>query len=159
MRVSRFAAAVSAAALLPVVLLAPPAYAVRMPEVKVDQAYICWELGPKPPDRFTPAKVTRTGAASCQVPVRLSEPSNDKVVVVYRTEGITAKPDADYLEVEQAELVIHPGEIVGYATVTLVPDCEKEEDERFAVWLVDAYGGVIIEKLGLVTIVDSPEGC
>lgn len=164
MRVStpriRLAAAVTAAALLPVALLASPAQAVRQPEVKVDQAYICWELrGPKPPDRFTNSKAARADATSCNVPVRLSEPSRDKVIVFYRTEAITAKPGADYIEVEQAELVLDPGQTVGYATVSLVPDCEKEEDETFTLWLIDAYGAIIVEKFATVTIVDSPEGC
>src|SRR5215203_1454880 len=128
MRVLRFAAAVTAAALLPVAVLTTPAQAVRLPEVKADQAYICWELrGPKPPDRFTASKAGRADVASCNLPVRLSEPSNDRVVVFYRTKAVTAKPDADYIELERAELVIYPGDEVGYASVSLVPDCEKEE--------------------------------
>jgi hypothetical protein len=160
----RLVAAVTAAALLPVVLLAPPAQAARVPEVKVDQAYICWELGPKPPTGLAGAKLTgaTVGAIrsnSCNVPIRLSMPSRDKVVVLYRTAPITAKPGEDYIEVDRAELVIDPGETVGYTSIPIVSDCEKEEDETFAVELLDAYGAVIAEKVATVTIVDLPEGC
>jgi hypothetical protein len=157
MKMSRFAAVVAIAALLPPALIALPAHGAALPEIRVEQAYICWELrGPRPPD---PDRAAANQSKSCGVPVRLSSPSRDKVVVTFRTVAETAKPGADYVELERAELVIEPGETTGYAEVEILADCEREDAEVFLVELLDAYGGSITEKLGVVTIVDEQKGC
>jgi hypothetical protein len=159
----RLAVAVAAAS-LPLPLLAMPALAEERarPQVRVPQAYICWETkGAKDPtDRTGPSLAGRR--QSCTLPVTLSEPTHDTVAVTYRTEAITAKPDVDYVDVVKAELVIKAGETVGRLVLEIIPDCEREGEEEFGLELVDAVNADLgDERYTRVTIVDDdkPEDC
>jgi hypothetical protein len=154
---SRLAVALAAAS-LPCTLPAAPAQAHRTslesnrPRVSVPQEYICWE---------TKASKDPNGVRdrpSCSVPVTLSGPTRDTVVVVYRTESVTAKPDADYVEVDKGELVIRPRETAGHLHLVIIPDCEREREEQFTLELLDASGAELgEERRTTVTIVDDDD--
>jgi hypothetical protein len=59
-------------------------------------------------------------------------PQSVDIVVPFHTEPNTASAD-DYIEVENGELVIGAGDLVGYASITILGDQEVEGYESFRI--------------------------
>ena len=98
-----------------------------------------------------------SGTTDAIFTVTLSEAAPDTVEIGYTTADSTATvADNDYIAAS-GTLVFAPGDVEETFAVQVVGDTDNELDEVFQVLLVDPDGVVIVDGLGLGTIVNDDE--
>ncbi len=95
------------------------------------------------------------------VPVFLSAPATQPVVVSYFTEDVTATAGADYLRwgtpSSPRQVMIAPGAVQTQINVAVLTDDDVESDETFSVVVAAVSGGDVVvgDDTGTATIVDA----
>ena len=92
-------------------------------------------------------------AATVNVPVSLSPPSQNRVIVAYRTQDLEAKAGADYLS-QSGTVIFEPGQTERTIQIQLMGDTIEEPDESFLVVLTDAGDASIATPNGAAWIRD-----
>ncbi|GIT91991.1 hypothetical protein JANAI62_24480 [Jannaschia pagri] len=106
-------------------------------------------LGPEPDDNFVRVDAVSisieerdSGSQFYSVPILLSEPAREEVIVSYRTVGNTALPGEDYIETS-GELRIPVGSGAGLIGIRVQGDTAIEGDETFFLELTGVSGAVL----------------
>jgi hypothetical protein len=141
---------VAAAAFLLVTLAAPVA-----PDAAVAAVPLTTSPSPSPspcPGCVSPQDAICWEGIRCQVPVLVSGPVQHTISVHYRTTPMTAKPNIDYIPIQDAVLTIPPQQSIAYVYVQLLPDPGLTQDRQFAVVFDNIVGGQLTRSQAIVTI-------
>lgn len=88
-----------------------------------------------------------------QFTVSLSEATTETVTVNFRTSGISATPDIDFVA-KTGMITFAPGETQKTVMITIIGDTMPEEDETFEIILANSIGGDIGDGIGRGTILN-----
>jgi len=93
------------------------------------------------------------GASRLNLTVTLSQSSDAVVTVYYATSNGTALATSDYTATS-GTLTFQPGETSRTISVSIKGDRQREANETFTVWLSDATGAYIADRVATVTILN-----
>ncbi len=99
----------------------------------------------------------REDAKTGQLRVELSRPSDETVVVQYKTSDGTAEAPSDYVS-SQGFVVFSRNATKGVISVGIVDDAIAEEDETLTLTLSNPRNAIIERGVGTLTIVDDDGG-
>ena len=85
--------------------------------------------------------------------IELSIPSGRSITVDYETRDGTAAAGTDY-EPASGTLTFAPGDTSEQVTIDVIGDLMDEPDETFAIDLTDRVNAIIIDAMGVATIID-----